>query len=71
MYIYENDMCCEFVDEGQISVMPEKAKLAHAYVPYQHAKCIYSAKKGLQHGTIFPDLVMPYHSPFPRKEARL
>jgi len=63
MYIYKDDMFCEF-DNERISPLPKEPRLATAYVPFQHAKCIYSAEKGICNGTIFPDLVMPYSSPF-------
>ena len=35
-------------------------KLAHAYVPFQCMTCIYPPLKGLDHGTIFPELDSPY-----------
>lgn len=63
MYSYKDDMYCECSDE-RMSVMPENPVLATAYVPFQHAKCMYNAAKGLSQGSIFPELVMPYESPF-------
>jgi len=39
------------------------ARLAHAYVPFQYihdVNCIYPPMKGLQQGTIFPELDRPY-----------
>ena len=35
-------------------------KLAHAYVPFQCLTCIYPPMKGLESGTIFPELHSPY-----------
>ena len=41
----------------QCMIMP---KLAHAYVPFQCLTCIYPPMKGLESGTIFPELDSPY-----------
>lgn len=68
MYIYKDDMFCEMEHES-IPHMPENPRLATAYVPFQDAKCIYSAAKGLSQGTIFPDLVMPYSSACHRSQS--
>lgn len=35
-------------------------KLAHAYVPFQNLQCLYPPMKGLESGTIFPELDRPY-----------
>lgn len=35
-------------------------KLATAYVPFQCINCIYTPMKGLEQGTIFPELDRPY-----------
>lgn len=35
-------------------------KLAHAYVPFQYMTYIYPLLKGLEKGTIFPELDRPY-----------
>jgi len=35
-------------------------KLAHAYVPFQQLVCVYPPMKGLERGTIFPELDRPY-----------
>lgn len=35
-------------------------KLAHAYVPFQYLMCVYPPQKGLERGTIFPELDRPY-----------
>jgi len=39
---------------------PPFPKLAHAYVPFQHMKNVYSPAEGLARGTIFPELDRPY-----------
>ena len=36
------------------------AELAKAYVPYQSLMCLYSPLKGLNQGTISPELDHPY-----------
>jgi hypothetical protein len=43
-----------------IPFMPMMPKLAHAYVPYQCMVCLYPPMKGLDSGTIFPELDRPY-----------
>jgi len=63
MFMYKDDMYCECEDQT-IPMFPDKIMLATAYIPFQHAKCIYSPAKGLSEGSIFPDLVMPYMSEF-------
>lgn len=35
-------------------------ELAKAYVPYQSLMCLYPPLKGLNQGTIFPELDRPY-----------
>ena len=35
--------------------------LAIAYVPWQKWKNVMCAKDGIEHGTIFADLVLPFH----------
>jgi hypothetical protein len=35
-------------------------KLAHAYVPFQNPMYMYPPMKGLEKGTIYPDLDRPY-----------
>jgi hypothetical protein len=35
-------------------------QLAHAYVPFQFLNCIYPPGKGLESGTLFPELDRPY-----------
>lgn len=41
-------------------VLPANPQFAQAYVPYQYFKCIYRAMEGLENGTIFPELDIPY-----------
>ncbi len=43
-----------------IPFMPAIPQLAHAYVPFQSLNCIYPPMKGLESGTIFPELNRPY-----------
>lgn len=40
--------------------MPAMPQLAHAYVPFQFLNCLYPPMKGLDSGTIFPELDRPY-----------
>jgi len=35
-------------------------QLAHAYVPWQNMVQVFSPAEALSHGTLFPELVMPY-----------
>lgn len=44
----------------QIPFMPHTPRLANAYVPYQQLSWIYPHLKGLNQGTIFPELDRPY-----------
>ena len=37
-----------------------RARLAHAYVPFQCLQCLYMPETGLKQGTIFPELDRPY-----------
>lgn len=37
-------------------------RLAHAYVPFQCLVCLYPPETGLEQGTIFPELALPYGS---------
>ena len=41
-------------------VLPAHVMLAHAYVPYQQFKTIYSPEEGLRKGTVFPELTNLY-----------
>jgi hypothetical protein len=46
--------------QNPIPVMPRYPQLANAYVPYQYITCIDMPEKGLEKGTIFPQLFRPY-----------
>ncbi|OPX86253.1 MAG: Spore coat associated protein JA (CotJA) [Pelotomaculum sp. PtaB.Bin104] len=35
-------------------------QLAHAYVPWQYMGQVFSPAEALAHGTLFPELFMPY-----------
>lgn len=35
--------------------------LGSAYVPWQHFEQVMDAEKGLNHGTIFAELVLPFY----------
>lgn len=41
----------------------DKMPLAMAYVPWQEWDCVYEAVQGIQAGTIFPELEMPFYGP--------
>ncbi len=43
-----------------IASQPTHKRLARAYVPFQVYDRTYSPAEGLQKGTIFPELYMPY-----------
>ena len=43
-----------------IPFMPLMPQLANAYVPFQSLNTLYPPMKGLERGTIFPELDMPY-----------
>ncbi len=57
--VYYNKMQ-PFCPTPFIPFMPLMPKLANAYVPYQCLDCLYPPMKGLQQGTIFPELDRPY-----------
>lgn len=51
--------------DGKCRPHPEYIKvcrLARAYVPMQQMCDIFCAEKSLKHGTVFPELFMPYDS---------
>jgi len=54
-----NDCDCGFDDE-EMNVFPSNPMLAQSYVPYQYMEKTYKPCIGLDHGTIFPELVSPY-----------
>lgn len=43
-----------------IPFMPEDPRLGFAYVPFQKYENLYDIRKGLQQGTIFKDLDIPF-----------
>lgn len=51
---HQTDSCCNTDD------VLEGMSLAMAYVPWQNWHDIYDAAKGLQRGTIFEELDMPF-----------
>lgn len=44
-----------------ISPLPADPVVAMAYVPYQQFNTVYAAEKGLDSGTIFPELDKPFY----------
>jgi len=52
------NMCCGFMDCSQ--ALPADPLLAYAYVPIQCLDQVYSDCKGLERGTLFPELDKPY-----------
>ena len=59
MLMYNNEPLC-YEPNLPMPVMPIDPKYAHAYVPFQYLKCVYSPIEGLHCGTIFPELNRPY-----------
>ena len=57
---YGNDCSCGFDDE-EVDVFPSNPKLAQSYVPFQYMEETFKPCVGLEHGTIFPELVSPYN----------
>ena len=54
-----NDSCdCGF--EEEMDVFPSNPMLAQSYVPFQYMEDTFKPCTGLEHGTIFPELVSPY-----------
>ena len=57
----ENDECeCGFTEDEVYDVFPENPMLAQSYVPIQYMDKTFRPCVGLDHGTIFPELVSPY-----------
>ena len=54
---YNEEKCIEM---KQMTPFPAVTVEAMAYVPFQQYKTIYSAEKGLENGTIFPELDKPF-----------
>lgn len=53
----ECNQCNKAHDYDRFAGMP----LANAYVPWQNFEHVMDAQKGLNHGTIFAELVMPFY----------
>lgn len=60
MYMNQMYDACKIQYYSAASIL--NPRLAHAYVPFQYLCCIYPPLKGLQQGTIFPELDRPYGS---------
>ena len=56
---FNNNCSCGF-DDDTIDVFPKNPALAQSYVPYQFMEDTFKPCTGLEHGTIFPELVSPY-----------
>ena len=52
-----NITCGESLSYDQLQMMP----LAMAYVPWQQWQNVYDCSKGLEHGSIFEELILPFH----------
>ena len=52
-----NTTCGESISYDQLQRMP----LAMAYVPWQQWQNVYECSKGLEHGSIFEELILPFH----------
>ena len=47
-------------DNNSVPVFPDNYLYGHAYTPNQIMNNTYTPRIGLQNGSIFPELVMPY-----------
>ncbi len=56
---YNENCNCGFDDE-EMDVFPKNPMLAQSYVPIQFMDKTFKPCVGLEHGTIFPELVSPY-----------
>ena len=57
---YNENCSCGFDEDEMIDVFPKNPMLAQSYVPYQFMDETFKPCIGLDHGTIFPELVSPY-----------
>ena len=48
------------INDEEMDVFPSDPKLAQSYVPFQYMEDTFKPCVGLDHGTIFPELVSPY-----------
>lgn len=64
MYEVKPQNKCQCRNAGNSSNYPDEINrmpIGMAYVPWQTWKCVYDAEKGIQSGTIFPELEMPFY----------
>lgn len=54
----QNMQSCELTVE--VAPLPAQTVVAMAYIPFQQFGNTYSAEKGFNQGTIFPDLDKPF-----------
>lgn len=58
-YDMNMDSCaCGF--DNEFNVFPENPMYGQSYVPIQRMDRVFRPEVGLQHGTMFPELVSPY-----------
>ena len=57
-----NDIKAHSVEAAHQCRCHERMELARAYVPMQGFGKMFRPEEGLRHGTIFPDLLRPYHT---------
>ena len=56
-----NENCeCGFDENPEMDVFPSDPMLAQSYVPIQYMDKTFKPCVGLNHGTIYPELVSPY-----------
>lgn len=60
-YVENKHNSCECGFEQGESVFPQNPTLAQSYVPIQRMNKTFTPCVGLKMGTIFPELVSPYH----------
>lgn len=58
---YNENCGCGFDEDEEIDVFPTNPVLAQSYVPIQYMDETFKPCVGLNHGTIFPELVSPYN----------
>ena len=63
---YMNEYNCECGFDVEDSVFPYNPMLAQSYVPIQTLDKTFTPCCGLKNGTIFPELVSPYHYTNPK-----
>ena len=60
MMQYNENCSCGFDEVEEVDVFPTNPMLAQSYVPFQYMEKTFKPCVGLDHGTIFPELVSPY-----------